>query len=136
MRRRWVDWVAGAVLAVPVLGLLRIIGPSGSGYRTNQAFAVCWEDAAAREPAGEEFFARVVECKTQYCPPRWEPSRLEKVGLFLQTRLSEKDSPSRVDPPELGNIILPGVGGESGIRFEPERLHVLPFQVTAAFRVA
>ncbi len=107
MRRRWVDWVVGIVLAAAVLGLLVVIGPPGSAYRANEAFAVCWEDAGGQELVGEEFFVRVVECKTQYCPPRWEPSRLEKAGLFLQTRLSGKDGPSCTDPPELGDILLP-----------------------------
>ena len=103
------------ILAAAVLGLLMVIGPLWSAYRTNEAFAVCWEDAGGQEFAGEEFFVRVVECKTQHCSPRWEPSRLEKAGLFLQTRLSGNDGPSCVDPPEVGDILLPWV------RDEPDR---------------
>jgi len=88
-------------------GLLLVIGPSGSAYRANEAFVACWEDAAGWEFADDAFFEQLVECKTQYCPPRWDPSRLELVGLCLQTRLSGKDGPSCIDPPELGDILLP-----------------------------
>lgn len=111
--------MVGSVLVVGVVSLLLVAGPPGSAYRTNGAFAACIEDALIAELTAEEYMKRSAECFRQLCPDGWEPSRIEKIGLFAQTRLSGRDGPSCVWPPELGDIFLPEDNEESEVFPEP-----------------
>ena len=57
-----------------------------------------------------EYVSAMSEC-SQYCEPIEDPSWLEKVGLFVQTRFSAGDDrPSCVPQPGFSDIVplLPG----------------------------
>lgn len=97
--------VAGVVFALSVLVTLLVLGPPGNAYRANESFAACVGaiEVSQQQLAGEGIAA----CAEEHCAS-WAPNRLELVGVWVQSRVSEsRDGASCIEPPELSDIFLP-----------------------------
>ena len=116
LNRRWVQRLGWAFIALALLAGLLWLSPAGSAYLANDDFAAC---ATRAEPLGTvgadgelnpEFLTAMTAC-AEYCESIVDPSWLETVGLFVQTRVSpSRDGPSCVWQPGFSGIIplLPG----------------------------
>ncbi len=111
MSRRSATRLGGLAALFVVVSVLLWMGPAGSAYRANDDLAACVERAelqGASTPGGEfgpEYVAAVADCAV-HCERLAEPSWLETVGLFVQTRLSTgRDGPSCVDQPGFSDVI-------------------------------
>ncbi len=105
------------MLVLAALTAFLWLGPPGSAYRANDAYAACVTraeslgTAAAEGGLDPEYIAAMSEC-AEHCEPITDPSWLETVGLFMQTRVSSsRDGPSCLwQQPGFSDIIpfLPG----------------------------
>ena len=116
VNRRWVTWLGAAFVGFGLLTLVLWIGPAGSAWQANNDFAACItraESLYTYRIDGEvnpEYISAMSEC-AQYCEPIDDPSWLETIGLFFQTRVSAgQDGPSCVPQPGFSDVIplLPG----------------------------
>ena len=116
VNRRWVTWLGTAVIGLALLTMLLWIGPAGSAWQANDDFAACITRADSLftyridGEVNPEYISAMSEC-AQYCESIDDPSWLEMVGLFVQTRVSaSQEGPSCVLQPGFSDIIpfLPG----------------------------